>query len=205
MRKHLLLGLLCLSLGACAVEAELEETVEATDIKTVEEAAPKEENILATEMTTTFKPRVTELRELTSEDRQLHKELSAVVSEHAGLDREAIYHVAPEYGVDPQELWETWLEIIDAIMHSDQGSTAILPQDYRLLIGEVLEKNINGHQIESKGATWEMQDNHQTSEASTNIIVDEEKYHVLMKFEHSDDFETAELTRFKIDGKTIEL
>ncbi len=204
MRKHLLLSLICLSLGACAAEDELEEA-EAKGTETVEESAPKEEDILVSEMTTRFKPRVRELRELTSEDRQLHKELSEVVSENAGLDREAIYNVAPEYGVEPQELWETWLEIVDAIMHGDQGSTAILPEDYTLLMGEVLEKNINGRQIELTGATWDTKEDNQTSEARTSIHVDGEEYHVRMNFKHSDDMETADLTRFKIDGKTIEL
>lgn len=204
MRKHLLLSLICLSLGACAAEDELEEA-EAKGTETVEESAPQAEDILVSEMTTRFKPRVTELRELTSEDRQLHKELSNVVSENAGLDREAIYNVAPEYGVEPQELWETWLEIVDAIMHGDQGSTAILPQDYRLLMGEVLEKNINGHQIKLTGATWDMEEDQQTSKASTQLIVDEAEYHVQMHFKHSADLEIADLTHFKIDGKTIAL
>lgn len=205
MKKYLLPCLFGLLLGACATEDEVEETAEAKVIETVEEADPKEENILASKMTTTFKPRVTKLRELTSEDRQLYQELSAVVDEHAGLDREAIYKIAPEYGVEPQKLWETWLEIVAAIMHESQGSTAILPQDYRLLMGEVLEKNINGHQMKLTGATWDMKDDQQTSKASTHLIVDEAEYHVQMHFKHSDDLETADLTHFKIDGKTIKL
>lgn len=148
--KLLFIGLLGVVLGACsanAAEDSSEDTTEEAMVDTVE--AAEEMSIVSDEITTTFYPEVTRLRDLTEEDLEWYDIIMArlnAIDDHSG-DRETVYEIAEEYGEDPEELWFDWLEIVDAKWHGN-NNYAILTDDYNKLIREIIEKNIVGEKIE---------------------------------------------------------
>lgn len=212
MNKLLLIGLLGFVLGACSTATDtgkdaehttkdpLGETVEATE-KT--EAT----SIVADEMTTTFYPEVTKLRELTEEDLEWYDIIITrlnAINDHSG-DRDTVYEIAEEYGEDPEELWDNWLEIVDAKWYGDTGAYAILSADYHKLTDEIIDKNIVGEELEYISGEFILDEEELTTSQSYKTLVDGETYEINYKLDHRDDFKIAEIIEFSINGKKIEL
>src|SRR5690625_2225684 len=128
--KLLLIGLLGLVLSACSSATDIKESSENVTEKAVVETveAVEETSIVADEMTTTFYPEVTRLRDLTNEDLEWYDIIMTrlnAIDDHSG-DLETVYEIAEEYGEEPEELWFDWLEIVDAKWYGQNGDYAIL-------------------------------------------------------------------------------
>lgn len=212
MNKLLLIGLLGFVLGACSTATDtgkdaehttkepLGETVEATEKR-------KATSIVADEMTTIFYPEVTKLRELTEEDHEWYDiimtRLNAI--NDASGDRETVYEIAEEYGENPEELWDNWLEIVDAKWYGDNGDYAILLDDYHRLTDEIIDKNILGEELEFISGEFTLDEEELTTSQHYKTLVDGETYEINYKLEHRDDFKIAEIIEFSINGENIEL
>lgn len=212
VNKLLFIGSLGIVLGACSAATDTEESTENTTeealVESVEIVGETEErSIVANEMTTTFYPEVTRLRHLTEEDLEWYDIIITrlnAIDDYSG-DRETVYEIAEEYGEDPEELWFDWLEIWDAKWHGDNGNYAILSEDYRKLMTEILEKNIVGENIEQTSGGYNSDEGNLTTSVHYNIYVDGEPHEIAYVIEHKDDFRIAEITEFSVDGEKIDL
>ena len=210
--KLLFIGLFGLVLGACSVttdaEESLENTTEETVVETVEAIEETEErSIVAGEITTTFYPEVTRLRQLTEEDLEWYDIIMTrlnAIDDFSG-DRETVYEIAEEYGENPEELWFNWLEIVDAKWYGDNGNYAILSEAYHKLTTEILEKNIIGENIEHISGGSELDEENLTTSVSQKLHVDGEPHEIAYVIEHRDDFKIAEIIEFSINGEKIDL
>lgn len=215
MKKLLLISLSSFLLVACATDNDStnnssDDVVEATEEETKttsEEMEDEEEKInLASEMTTSFKPEITELRELTDKDLQLYDELLNAVTENAGSDREAISMVALEKEEDPDELWETWLEITDTVMYGHKGSTVVTDMDYSYLIDQILSENIEENEVYIFESSTYREEEDRISITSGKVRINrEEEYNFRIKVRLSEDYTEAEMLELSIDGENIEL
>lgn len=203
MGKIVLLGFLSLLLGACSAEENTDKEVE-NEIEVIADET-QEDSIVSPNLTTTFKPKVTELRELTEEDEQLYEALLEAITEYSGSDRDAVYMVALENQIEPKELWETWIEIIDAKQHGIKGSNAILTEDFNNLLNEIVEKNIMGSQIKHNRGTFDSDADGRTTTARLNLDIDGKSHTVSFVIDHQDDYKTAEIIEFRVDGEDLEL
>lgn len=193
IKKLLLFSLFSLLLGACATENDPKE-----------QTVPVEEvEILTPEMTTTFKPKVTALRELSEEDYQIYEELLEVVTENTDDDREAIYKIAPKYDKEPEELWEFWLESKNTVKYGDMGETAIVDADFSRLIEQVIGQNISGQEINIGAPRTKWDKEEQISISNVQVEVDGKQHHLRIKLSYSEDYRTAELMSLRVDGKTV--
>jgi hypothetical protein len=193
IKKLLLFSLLSLLLGACATENDPKE-----------QTVPVEEvEILTPEMTTTFKPKITALRELSEEDYQIYEELLEVVAENTDDDREAIYKIAPKYDKEPEELWKFWLESKNTVKYGDMGETAIVDADFLRLIEQVVEQNISGQEINVGAPRTEWDEEEQISISNVQVEVDGKQHHFRVKLSYSEDYRTAELMSLRVDGKSV--
>ena len=194
IKKLLLFSLLSLLFGACSTEDyPKDQTVPAEEVE-----------ILTPEITTTFKPKVTELRPLSEEDYQIYEELLEVVAENTDDDREAIYKIAPKYEKDPEELWEFWIESMDTVEYGYMGDTAIVDSDFSYLIEQVIEKNVKGSQIIINSPQSEMDEEEHTSISNVKIEVDGKPHNLRVKLNYSEDYRTAELISLRVDGRAVE-
>src|SRR5690625_1658931 len=211
VNKLLLIGLLGLVLCACsATDAEegLENTTQDPVVEPVEAVEEIEEtSIVADEMTTTFHPEVTKLRDLTEEDLEWYDIIMTrlnAIDDHSG-DRETVYDIAEEYGEDPEELWFDWLEIVDAKWHGQNGDYAILTKAYNKLTDEIIEKNIVGENIEYISSEANSDEGNITVYATHQVRVDGKDYEISFVIEYKDDYKIAELIEFSVNGKIIDL
>lgn len=215
IKKLLLISLTSFLLVACAADndstnSSSEDVVEATEEETKTtsgEIEDEEEKInVASEMTTFFKPEITELRELSDKDLQLYDELLNAVTENAGSDREAISMIALEKGEDPDELWETWLEITDAVMYGHKGSSVITDMDHSYLIDQILSENIEENEVYIFESSTHREEEDRTSITSGKVRINgEEEYNFRIKVRLSEDYREAEMLELSIDGENIEL
>lgn len=202
-----MLSLLIFLLGACSANADAENDTDTSveeSTETLEETEDEEEINLAAEITTSFKPEVTELRELTDEDLQLYDELLEAVTENAGNDREAISQEALEKGTDPDELWETWLEISDAVMYKNRESTSVIKSmEHSYLIDQVIVENIEETDMRvTESSIMEDEGNH-TSTATGKVRINGEEHNFRIQLGFSDDYREAELLQFKLGVENI--
>src|SRR5690625_3072417 len=197
--KLLLIGLLGLVLSACSAATDTKESsenvTEKAVVETVEAVEETEEtSIVADEMTTTFYPEVTRLRDLTNEDLEWYDIIMTrlnAIDDHSG-DRETVYRVAEEYGEDPEELWFDWLEIVDAKWYGDNGNYTILPRGHNKLTDEIIEKNIVGEKIEFSDGGFNFDDENLISSVNHRLHVDGESYEIAYVIEYKDDYKIAE-------------
>jgi len=214
VNKLLLIGFVGLVLGACTAASGTEESSDNTKGEAAETAETveaieetEERSIVAEEMTTTFYPEVTRLRHLTEEDLEWYDIIMTrlnAIDDYSG-DRETVYEIAEEYGEDPEELWNNWQEIVDAKWYGDNGNYAILPEDHHKLTEEIIEKNIVGEKVELGDGGSTFDDEKLITSAHREVDVDGESYRVSYRIEHSDDFKTAEIMEFNVDGEQVDL
>ena len=212
VNKWLFIGSLGLVLGACSAATYMEESFGDITEETVvemEEAVEEteERSIVADEMTTTFYPEVTRLRHLTEEDLEWYDIIITrlnAINDFSG-DRDTVYEIAEEYGVNPEELWFDWLEIWDAKWHGDNGNYAILSEDYFKLTAEILEKNIIGEKEEGSSSISDLDEKTSTISVQQMVHVDGEPHQIAYVIEHKDDFKIAEIIEFSVNGKKIDL
>ncbi len=209
--KLLLFGLLGLVLGACsanAAEDSSENTTEEAVVENVEAVEETEEiSIVADEITTIFHPEVTRLRDLTEEDLEWYDIIMArlnAIDDFSG-DRETVYEIAEEYGEDPEELWFDWLEIVDAKWHGNNGSYAILTDDYNKLLREIIEKNIVGEKIESMGGGFSSEEESLPTSVNHQLQVDGKVYEISFVIAYRDNYNIAEIIEFSVNGEKIGL
>ncbi|MDQ0209095.1 hypothetical protein [Alkalicoccobacillus murimartini] len=213
VNKLLLIGSLGVVLGACSAATDTEGSLENTAEEDVEEAleealeAVEERSIVADEMTTTFYPEVTKLRDLTEEDLEWYDLIMTRLNDIDDFlgDKETVYEIAEEYGEDPEELWFDWLEIVDARWYGDNGDYAILPDAFNKLNDEILEKNIVGEKIEQSSSESNFVEKNLTTFLRHQLHVDGEPYEVSYLIEHRDDYKIAEIIEFSVNGEKVEL
>lgn len=206
-RKLIILGLLSVVLTACGTSTDTteENAVEAESNATNENTT--ETSIVADEITTTFEPKVTKLRVLTDEDEAWYDIIMTrlnAIDDYSG-DRDTVYEIAEEYGEDPEDLWENWLEIADAKFYSDMGEYAILTNEFNQLIDEILYENLVGDQIDVIGGQSDMDEETFTSFHNYEVEVDGVIHEVQYKVKYEENYQVAEITEFKVDGDEIEL
>lgn len=209
VNKLLLVGMSGFILCACSTATDTEESSENTTEKVVVETveAIEERNIVADEMTTTFHPEVTRLRQLTKEDLVWYDIIMTrlnAIDDFSG-DRETVYEIAEEYGEDPEELWFNWLEIVDAKWYGDNGDYAILSDAHHKLTSEIIEKNITGENIELISGESELDEENLTTSVYQKLQIDGELHEISYVIEHRDDFNIAEVIEFSINGEKIDL
>lgn len=212
VNKLVLIGSLGLVLGACSATTDTKESsdnkTEEAIVETIEAVEETEEkSIVADEMTTTFYPEVTRLRHLTEEDLEWYEIIMTrlnAIDDFSG-DRETIYEIAGEYGVDPEELYFDWLEIVDAKWYGDNGNYAILSEARSKLMNEIIEKNIMGEKIEQSSGGSSFDEENLTSSVHYELLVDGEPHNIAYVIEHRDDFKIAEIIEFSVDGEKIDL
>lgn len=205
--KLFLVSLLSILLAACATSADKpeENAVEAESNETNENVT--ENSILADEITTTFDPEATKLRVLTEEDEAWYDIIMPTlnaIDDHSG-DRETVYEIAEEYGEDPEDLYENWLEIVNAKFYGDMGEYALLPDDFSELEEEIINKNIVGDRVVSLGGGFSFDDEALTSNHHTEVEVDGKTHKVGFTIEYEDNYKVAEITSFRVDGEEIDL
>lgn len=207
-KKILLIGSLGLFLGACSTESSTEVSSEDAVVETVETVEETEErSIIADEITTTFYPEVTRLRHLTEEDLEWYDIIMTrlnAIDDFSG-DRETVYEIAEEYGVDPEELWFDWLEIVDAKWYGDNGNYAILSEAQTQLMNEIIEKNIVGEKIEHTSGESSFDEENLITSANHQLRVDGKPHEISYIIEHKDDYKIAEIVEFSVDGEKIDL
>lgn len=205
--KLLFIGLLGLVLGACSANAAEDSSEDTTEDAVVEtEEAAEEMSIVADEITTTFYPEVTRLRDLTEEDLEWYDTIMTrlnAIDDFSG-DRETVYEIAEEYGEDPEELWFDWLEIVDAKWHGN-NNYAILTDDYNKLIREIIEKNIVGEKIEIMDGGFSSEEESLPTSVNYQIQVDGNVYEISFVIAYRDNYDIAEIIEFSVDGEKIDL
>lgn len=205
IKKILLIGSLGLLLGACAgtdVSGEAVEADEGVD-EIVESVEVVEQT--AVEIPTSYPVKVTKLKVLTEEDHQLRDELMEVVTEHSALDRDAIYNVAPEYGRDPEELWQEWLDINEAIMNGNgTRDKTVLYEDILVVVDLIFEAVFPSGIDSDSGSSgdWSGADGSHFV-GMTAVTVDEVSYKVEYSLEFDYEAETATLTNLVVDGSNV--
>lgn len=214
VNRLLLIGLFgfVLVLGACSAATDTkdnaEHTTEEPSEKNVEATEGAEDrSLVVDEITTTFYPEVTRLRDLTEEDLEWYDIIMTrlnAIDDYSG-DRETVYEIAEEYGEEPEELWVNWLEIVDAKWYGDNGDYAILLDDYHTLTNDIIDENIVGERIEHISGGFNFDEEALTTSQYHEIHVDGETYEIDYKIDHRDDFKTAEIIEFRISGENIDL
>ncbi len=197
------LGIAALLLGACAA-AENEEA--AQEIVEEAEAVEEAQSSPLPEIPTTYPANVTALRQLTDEDLQLRKQLMVIVEEHAASDRDAIYRVAPEYGREPEELWQTWLAINESFMHGGGASNyAVLPSDRMALQRKIIEALFPDSDIEFMGSRSTQSETRLGYRETVQLTVNGIYREVALGLKINEKTETAELIQLTIDGEEYRL
>lgn len=209
VKKLILIGSLGLVLGACSAATDTEESSEnKTEVEMAEAVEEIEERgIVADEITTTFYPEVTRLRHLTEEDLEWYDIIMTrlnAIDDFSG-DRDTVYEIAEEYGENPEELWNNWLEIVDAKWYGDNGNYAILSDASNELFTEIIEKNIIGEEIELSSSGYSSADENLTTSVHHKLYVDGESHEISYTIEHSDNYKVAEIVEFNVDGEKIDL
>jgi len=206
-RKLFLVSLLSIVLVACATSADIteENTVESESSETNEKTM--ESSIVADEITTIFYPEVTKLRVLTDEDEAWYDIIMPTlnaIDDHSG-DRETVYEIAEEYGEDPEDLYENWLEIVNAKFNSHMGEYAILPMDFSQLESDIIDENIEGNRVTFLAGDSSFDEEELISYHSNEVEVDGEVHKVRFTIEFEDNYKIAEITSFRVDGEEIDL
>ena len=206
-RKLIILGLLSVVLTACGTSTDTteENAVEAESIAINENTT--ETSIVADEITTTFEPKATKVRVLTDEDEAWYDIIMPTlnaIDDHSG-DRETVQEIAEEYGEDPEELYENWLEIVNAKFYGGTGEYALFPDDLSELEEEIIDKNIVGDQVVSLGGGFNFDDEKLTSHHHTEVEVDGKIHEVGFTIAYEDNYEVAKLTSFRVDAKKLDL
>src|SRR5699024_10681740 len=200
--KLLLVSLLSITLVACTTPADTteENAVEAESNEANENTT--ENSILADEITTTFDPKATKLRVLTEEDEAWYDIIMSTlndIDDHSG-DRETVYEIAEEYGEDPEELYENWLEIVNAKFYGDMGEYDLLSDDFSELEYEIINKIIVGDKVVSiGGGGFSFDDEELTSHHHIEVEVDGKIHEVGFTIAYEDNYEVAKLTSFRVD------
>src|SRR5699024_9452840 len=205
--KLLLISLLSIILAACATPADTTEEKAAEAESNEANENNTENSILADEITTTFEPKATKVRVLTDEDEAWYDIIMSnlnAIDVHSG-DRETVYQIAEEYGEDPEELYENWLEIVNAKFYGGTGEYALFPDDLSELEEEIIDKNIVGDQVVSLGGGFNFDDEKLTSHHHTEVEVDGKIHEVGFTIAYEDNYEVAKLTSFRVDAKKLDL
>lgn len=179
------------------MEAEFNETNENTS----------EDSILADEITTSFDPKATKLRVLTDEDEAWYDIIMPrlnAIDDYSG-DRETVYEIAEEYGEDPEDLYDNWLEIVNVKFYGNMGEYAISPADFSELEENVINKNIKGDQVAYVAGEFSFYDEEFISRHSIEVEVDGERHKVSFTMEYEDNYEVGEITSFRVDGEEVDL
>lgn len=203
MKKLLLLSSIGLLLGACAAEDVADDAIDSdSGIVTIDVPS---DSIVSPEFQTIFNPTTTELRELSEADYKKYAEINDALTEvYDRSDSEVLTALAPLYGQTPEELSDEWPDIAAAVMYESMGSSVMLAPDLFHLMEVIAVENIQGENVLTSVTDLRLDEVEQTSFATVRVAIDEERYLVNISLDYSDDYQTAELTSFVVDGEAVE-
>lgn len=212
LKKFLLISSVTLLLGACTSEtssrSKTEEVAEQSEEIVVDTNADEESsNIINDTLTTTFKPVVLEVPQLTEEEKKLHYELNERIATEIKpqtTDREFMASIADDYpGYSPEELGEFWYKGADASMYGGYGDTVIRGIDWFALNEEVVRVNMNDPNAFMLYTDSKWHPDFTESDFQGTFEVDGEEHEIEIFLEFSEDYRTAELTSLVVDGEDI--
>lgn len=181
------------------------ELEEASNLKITDIVEVSKNNIVSPEITTLFKPKVTELKTLTNEDHQLYDVITTRLNTREGYigDRDVVYEIADEYGEDQEEFYNNWIEISNQKTYGNEKNTAtaILSSDMFELVEDIIRKNIVGDNVHLSHGGYDQEDFNKILFSTFTVIVDGDEHEVYLKVKFSEDYREAELIEFKVDKK----
>lgn len=209
MKKVMLISSFTLLLGACTSgESTNSEKKTDSEPEIVNVEVP-EDSIVPSEITTTFKPEVTELRTLTEEDYDLYEIIMDRLKKRGNTqtDQYIVYDLANEYGKEPEEFYENWIEIVNSVFYGNNGEkeVAVLPLDMQRLESDVVHKIIDGNITEIINRSTNIELSDAVLSSYYRVMLDEEDYGVRFKLKFKEDYSEAKLIELHVNGEEIVL
>lgn len=149
-------------------------------------------------------PEVIELRELSEDDLKLYDAMMEAVTLNAAFDRDAIYKLAEEKSENPDEFWEEWLEISNAVTYREMGQFAISDSAMNELLYEILDANLaienfNFADVTMSKVDFEPENNY--SMMTGQFKFNQSTYLYRIGIKYSKDYREATITQLRIDGE----
>lgn len=207
MKKLLLIGSVSLLLGACGTESSADpskptaaEAVENTEENTIEE-------FIDYPLTTTFEAETIEIVNLTEEEQAVYDDISHRINSEENMnmtDREYMESIADDYpDYTPHELAEFWFKASESLMYSEFGDTAITGMDQNAVVEEAISTNVTADNMVMTGGYSDWNADLSITKNDWEYTIDGKEYSITVYLEYSEDYRTAELIRFVVNGEEI--
>lgn len=207
MKKLLLIGSISLLLGACGTESnaapsksDTAEAVENTEENSMEE-------LIDYPLTTTFEAETIEIVNLTEEEQAVYDDISHRINSEEDMnmtDREYMESIADDYpDYTPHELAEFWFKASESLMYSEFGETAITGMDQNAVVEEAISTNVTADNMVMTGGYSDWNADLSITKNDWEYTIDGKEYSITVYLEYSEDYRTAELIRFVVNGEEI--
>lgn len=192
------------------VQSEQEEQEEVVYVQadTATEETPKEpqqnEKIIKDDVVIEFETDVESEFSISYEDYNKYNEIMDYMNENYEKSEEELFEeLAVTYGESAESLKSFILDNMQNAINRDMVGNTLTIEDIDNLVNKFIGENIIGESVIINSIDSEIQG--VGSISHVDLKVDEKEYKVIVKFNFSDDYKTAEVIQVKIDNKNIDL
>lgn len=189
-------------------EQEEQEEIVYAQADTATEEVPKEsqqnDKIIKDDVVIEFETGVEAEFSISNEDYNKYNEILDYMNEnYEKSEAELFEELAVIYGESAESLNSFILDNMQNAINRDMVGNTLTIEDIDNLVNKFIGENIIGESVIINSIDSEIQGVGSISHA--DIKVDEQEYKVIVKFNFSDDYKTADVIQVKIDNKNIDL